>query len=333
MTSLGELNKTSPRLPSATGSVSILMLVHNHGSFLREAIGSVLAQVVHREAEILIGEDASSDDSLAICREFEQANPGRVRVLAHKKNLGMHGNFAALWQAAQGDYIAFCEGDDYWCQPDKLEMQAAFLDAQPDYTLCGAKTRVIREDADGEWRETGLIQPHQPQPSYGFADLIPDYAFHFSSVMVRKAAVNFPPWFTCVYCVDRPLYLLATSAGHAGWIPTVLSTYRLHGGGSWSPARAQNRAQKSTHLFDTLITHFDSRYSHSFNEALADILWSYMSEAANAGDLADARCLLWRSVRRMCWRSRWKKSRLLARVVVRLYLHRLFSLLRAPNHG
>ena len=272
-------------------AVSVLMLTRNHGPFVRQAIESVLAQRGDRPFRLWIGEDASTDGTAAICRELQAAHPDRIRLLTSPEPLGMHGNFARLWAASSGEYVAFCEGDDFWRDPRKLQKQVDYLERNADCALCGSAADVLAPEPDGAWRPVGHIRPRSRKAKLAFADLIRGYGFHFSSVTLRRRAVDFPAWFPTVYCVDRPLYLLAAQHGLAGWIPEATSVYRLHPGGLWSTLDARGKASRSTHLFETMKAHFPARYGREFDRALGRILWSYLGEAVRAGDAAGLRTI------------------------------------------
>jgi glycosyltransferase involved in cell wall biosynthesis len=278
-------------------AISVLMLTRNHGPYVRQAIASVLAQRGDRPFRLWIGEDASTDETAAVCRELQAAHPDRVRLLSSAAPLGMHGNFARLWNASSGGLIAFCEGDDYWQDPWKLRKQADFLERRPGCALCGTFTDILEPAADGGWRISGQVRPPVLREEYEFKDLIGWYGFHFSSVMVRRSAVEFPAWFASVYCADRPLYLLAAQQGRAGLIPEAASVYRLHPGGLWSTLDARGHAERSAHLFETMKAHFPAEYARDFDRALGNILWSYVGDAVRQGD--------WQNlgpVYRRCWR-------------------------------
>lgn len=277
--------------------VSVLMLAWEHGPYIRQAIESVLAQQSPYRFELLIGEDASNDDTLVVCEQYQARFPNVVKVLAASENIGMHRNFARLWERAAGEYIAFCEGDDYWCDGAKIARQVDFLRSNTDCTLCGTFTDKVSEDTAGQWVSAGAIRPTNIKEKYSFEELIASYHFHFSSVMLRKDAVHFPTWFSSVYCVDRPLYLLAAANGLAGLLPEVMSVYRLHGGGNWSSISMESKAQRSTNLFLKMRDYFDERYRRLFQQTLAAILWSYMSEDLRMGLRRPARKAFWQSLR------------------------------------
>src|SRR6056297_2760821 len=221
-------------------TISVLMLAYNHGPYIRQAIESVLAQQCDHPFRLWIGEDHSSDDTRAVCRELQTVHSDRIELLCSDESLGMHGNFSNLWKHSSGEFVAFCEGDDYWSDPFKLQKQLDFFREHADCNLCGTFTDIL--SADGS--VSGRVQPPGSKEIYTFEEMIGRYGFHFSSVMVRRDAVQFPAWFSSVYCVDRPLYLLATQTGTAGLISEVTSVYRLHAGGSWSALDVCTKAER-----------------------------------------------------------------------------------------
>lgn len=111
---------------------SVLVPVYNHGPYLREALQGIVQQVFDGPFEVLVGDDASTDGSGAIALEFATRYPGLVKVVQRPRNVGMHANHQDLVARAQGEFIAYCEGDDYWHAPDKLQRQVDVLRAHPE---------------------------------------------------------------------------------------------------------------------------------------------------------------------------------------------------------
>ncbi len=270
-------------------TLSVLMLVYQHAAYVEQAIDSVLAQKDICDLELIIIDDASTDDSASVCAAKAKLNPDCIRFIRNDTNQGMHASFACLWQEAQGRYIAFCEGDDYWLDDRQLLEQIACLDARQAINLVGAKASVIEWQPGKSWHQVDVIQPVEFKEQFSFTDLIPAYSFHFSTVMLRKSAISFPDWFSRVYCVDRPLYLLATLHGDAVFIDETVSCYRLHDSGNWSTLSSPQRASQSQHLFTTMRDHFPSRYRSHFAKAMLSVILSYVSLAREQGDISSAR--------------------------------------------
>ena len=298
--------------------VSVLMLTRNHGAFLQQAIDSVIVQTIFHRCELLIGEDGSSDQTAAVAWAAAQAHPGRIWVFESPAgSLGFHRNFERLSSAARGTYVAFLEGDDWWSDPSKLERQVELLQQQPQLAFCGGRTRIWDGSQSPSEAETREIGPAAGCSQLSFSDLIGRYSFHFSSVLMRRTALELPAWIFGQYCLDRPLYLLAARHGDAGVIDRCLSVYRLHGGGVWSPLGPLAKARRSQQLFTTFTAVFERRYRRCFRRSLSAILWSYLAEALRLGQGQQAAQILAMAVRASPWQRLWRQPRLTAAALVR----------------
>ena len=252
--------------------VSVLMITWNHESHISQAIESILKQRCNFPIELIIGEDASQDQTREICVHYQKRYPGIIRLVIADENVGMHRNLARIWCRARGKYIAFCEGDDYWVDPEKLSKQTAWMEDRLKYTLCGTYTQKIIKDKNGSWTKDGIIGPPEVKEQYTMEDLIPNYTSHFSSVMVRKESIRFPRWFWDVYCADRSLYLLCAEKGSVGFIPEITSVYRMHDGGIWVSINQLEKARKGIKLFEVIDRHFDYQYNKLIRRTLGNII-------------------------------------------------------------
>lgn len=118
------------------------MTTYNHAPYIARAIESVLAQRTSFAVELLLGEDCSSDSTPDICRSYAARYPDRIRLVTSEHNVGMRANYRRTIEACRGRYVAICDGDDWWCDPEKLERQVAMLEADPSLGLC--YTRSLR---------------------------------------------------------------------------------------------------------------------------------------------------------------------------------------------
>ena len=114
--------------------VSIKMVTYNHAPFIAQAIEGVLQQKTNFPFELIIGEDCSTDGTREIVFEYQKKYPEIIRVVTSEKNIGAKRNGLRTLKACHGKYIAYCEGDDYWHDPGKLQKQVDYLENHPE---CG----------------------------------------------------------------------------------------------------------------------------------------------------------------------------------------------------
>ena len=108
--------------------VSVHMITYNHEPYIRQAIEGVMMQKTDFEFELIIGEDASQDKTREICFEYQKKHPDKIRVLWWHENVSkLGGNSCRVYARCRGEFIAFCEGDDYWTDPLKLQKQVELI--------------------------------------------------------------------------------------------------------------------------------------------------------------------------------------------------------------
>ena len=131
--------------------VSVCMTAYNHAPYIGRAIESVLAQRTSFGVELVIGEDCSTDNTLATCREYAAKYPDRIRLVTAKHNVGMRENYRRTALAGQGKYIAYCDGDDFWCDEEKLQRQVEALEADAEAGMCYTRSERRVEHSDKRW--------------------------------------------------------------------------------------------------------------------------------------------------------------------------------------
>lgn len=131
--------------------VSVCMTAYNHGPYIGRAIESILRQRTTFGVELLIGEDCSTDNTLSTCREYAAKYPDRIRLITAEHNVGMRENYRRTALAGRGDYIAYCDGDDYWCDAEKLQHQIEALEADHSIGMCYTRSERRVEGTDRHW--------------------------------------------------------------------------------------------------------------------------------------------------------------------------------------
>jgi glycosyltransferase involved in cell wall biosynthesis len=209
--------------------VSVCMIAYKHEAYIRQAIESILAQEVDFPIELVIGDDCSPDGTAAICEEFAHRDP-RVRLLPRERNLGVMPNFVRTLLACQGQYIAVCEGDDYWTDARKLHKQVKFLDQHPDYSAAAHQSTVITNNQPVRVFKDGVSS------TLGTADLIGGRLFHTASIMFRRPVLDLFSRSPLVLSCDRLLNFCMSFMGKVHYSDECMCAYRVHVGGMSSNA-------------------------------------------------------------------------------------------------
>jgi len=140
--------------------VSVCMVTYNHEAYIRQAIEGVMMQKTDFEFELVIGEDCSTDKTREICFEYQKKYPDKIRVLWWHENLyklnhpaGL--NFERTSSHCRGEFMAICEGDDYWIDPLKLQKQVDVMRKHPNvgWCFCGSKRYFQKDDRYDVWNE------------------------------------------------------------------------------------------------------------------------------------------------------------------------------------
>lgn len=144
--------------------VSIQMITYNHEKYIHRSISSLLMQRTDFDFEIVVGEDFSTDKTRIIIENLASRYPGKFKLLFNSRNIGALANQLAVSEASTGDYIAICEGDDYWNDPNKLQKQVDFLDNNDDVGLVYGNAYLLMPD--------GYLKKRLPRIIQKFEDLL-----------------------------------------------------------------------------------------------------------------------------------------------------------------
>jgi len=213
--------------------VSVVCTAYNHSAYLRQALESFVGQRTDFAYEVLVSDDASTDGSAEILWEYAEKYPLLIRPFCLEKNLysqGVNLYDAVLYPASRGRYIALCEGDDCWTDPEKLQRQADFLDAHPDYSACVHNTML--HYLDGSRPDAPLFSGRTEQ-DLPFETVVQgmSHAFHTSSILARREFLLDPPDFRAVAFAhgftDYAVGVWLTLCGRVRYLDRCMSLYRI----------------------------------------------------------------------------------------------------------
>jgi glycosyltransferase involved in cell wall biosynthesis len=228
--------------------VSISCLTYNHGQFIRKCLDGFLMQKTNFQYEVLVHDDASTDNTRAIIEEYAQKHPDIIFPLFQEENQyqkGVRGMMAKFnFPRARGKYIALCEGDDYWTDPLKLQKQVDFLEHNSDYVLCFHKSMVLQDE---ELLPDPLEERYNRIKKYPVTkmDLLEQSNFmHTNSVVFRNSWKENPIELNYSPAGDYLMHILVAEHGKIHRIDEVMGVYRM-GSGVYSTLDSFNlRKQK-----------------------------------------------------------------------------------------
>lgn len=224
-----------------TIKVSIICTAFNHERLIHSALDGFVMQQTDFKFEVLVHDDASTDGTAAVIREYAQRYPEIIVPIYQTENQhskGVRITNDILLPKAKGQYLAFCEGDDFWTDPHKLQKQIDFLDAHPEYTACVHNSVV--HDCTGKDPDCLHVIVHDEhditlnEALKGMA-----YAYQTSALVMRKEyAYPLPHYYDVASSFgfgDWPRAIWLTQNGPIHFFPEAMSTYRLMSNpSSWS---------------------------------------------------------------------------------------------------
>jgi glycosyltransferase involved in cell wall biosynthesis len=208
-------------------SVDVLMMTYNHEAYIQEAIEGVLNQKTNFKVRLIIGNDCSTDKTIQVCQKYTKQYPNQIELVHQEVNIGHHKNFIEIYQRTNATYIALCEGDDYWTDPNKLQKQIDILEANPSYIICFHAIDELREDGSILRSNTNQTQITDVK------DLIKGWYINTATYVFRNSRrIQFPEWFFEVKATDLCFHILiAEAGGEIYYIDEVMAVYRRHYGG------------------------------------------------------------------------------------------------------
>ena len=226
--------------------VSILCTAYNHEPYIGQTLESFLNQKTDFPFEIVINDDASPDRTAEIIRQYEQKYPEKIKAFYQTENLysrKINIEDTVMLPVAGGKYIAFCEGDDYWSDPYKLQKQVDFMEAHPEYTACVHETTVANY-FDNSTETLLYTKRHCPETGdrdLDFKELLKGmaHAYHTSSLLFRREfGFRLPDYFYCgadYGFADFPRAIFLMLNGPVRFLDEPMSVYRVRSNqSSWS---------------------------------------------------------------------------------------------------
>jgi len=250
--------------------VSVCCVTYNHMRYIVQAIESFLNQKTNFPFEVIIHDDASSDGTSDVIREYADKRPDLIKPIFQTENQYSRSRAISarfVWPKCRGKYIALCEGDDYWTDPLKLQKQVDFLERNDAYSMCfheadvldnGVKTR----NNDFRRDRTFTIQD-MARRNIG--------RIVTASCVFRNRTNTFPVWYAQLRSLDWGLHMINAEYGKVYFMDEVMAVYRIHEGGVWSHRSDSEKTSRILESMRDLDRAFNYRYHADFKKGMRRI--------------------------------------------------------------
>lgn len=208
--------------------VSVWMTTYNHEKYISEAIDGVLNQKTNFSYELIIGEDYSTDNTRQICLDYKNKYPGIIKLILNNQNIGLITNYNTTLQKCKGKYVAYCDGDDYWSDPLKLQKQVDFLERNKLLDLVYTDKNVqsgmqIYKSEGKSWvpdisfETIVLSNIICPSTVLIKTEIAKKYSSHVTETAIARNWLTF----------DYPLWLEISLGHKIGFLPDATCVYRF----------------------------------------------------------------------------------------------------------
>lgn len=262
--------------------VSVCMVTYNHAPYIAQAIEGVLLQQTDFKIELVIGYDCSTDNTRKICIDYRDKYPDIINLLLPTERLGVTANFLNTIQQCTGKYIALCDGDDFWTDPQKLQKQIQVLEQNESYSVCMHHCLF--------YYEKDKSTENKPYPSYladghngfsfSYADWIKEWFGATLTWVFRKD--RFPDMqIVAKYDTFIDMHVLYyTMKNHKGYyLKDNMATYRVHSKGVWSGQSKEMQIKADIRFYYQIYSNEKDRYTkYRYTKAIEDLLYLYYKE-------------------------------------------------------
>lgn len=268
--------------------VSVICLAYNHEKYIRETLEGFIFQKTNFAFEVIIHDDASTDSTAAIIREYVKKYPDIIIPIFQSEN--QYSQKTPIMRTyikplLRGKYIALCEGDDYWTDDKKLQKQFEIMENNAECSMCTHTILQINEDGTSTSKYRPSIHIDEGSiDTQSFLNIRRIYPFQTASYFMRSELwfsmiCNPPAFMEAVDVGDEPMLLYMAAHGDIYYIAECMSVYRVLSVGSWSAKNKYNsekrilRAEKTYKMMCLYNEYTNNKYDCKLALYKGDILW------------------------------------------------------------
>ncbi len=236
---------------------SVSMITFNHEKFIAEAIESIMSQQTSFEFELVIGDDGSTDNTRTICEQYQKQYGNKIKLIFNEKNIGSVNNFLQNIYACKGEFIAICDGDDFWTDNSKLQKQVSFLESHTDFSFCFTNVRSV--DVNGKQIKS-FTQIYNEDTftheSYVAKVTPPTVTTTFRKNLLPRV---FPNEFKTLPNTDMFLKALLSEKGKVYFEDVVTASYRINNAGVYSGLNSFKKLEDKIKAYNIMYSYFKNK--------------------------------------------------------------------------
>jgi len=256
-----------PRISNQKPLVSVISITYNHEPFIRACLEGFMMQQTSFPVEFIIHDDASTDHTADIIREYYQKRPDLFHVIIEKENLYSQHKpiMQPLYDMAQGKYVALCEGDDYWIDPLKLQKQFNYMEQHPQCNVCSHRVKVYEEFSSSKMEDRKI-----KEGDYYAGDILKNNLYFYMCSLFYKRSfflAEKPSFFRRNACAEIGIVLYMVKDSYCHQFSDIMGTYRLQNRNSVSKKDRSTREnyrdlmQRCLLFWRDVDTFFDHKYT------------------------------------------------------------------------
>jgi glycosyltransferase involved in cell wall biosynthesis len=245
--------------------LTILIITYNQEKYIRECLDSILMQDLPESFEIVIADDCSTDNTLAIIFEVLDKLTIDYRVLECSKNLGIDKNYKRGFESCRGKYIAVMEGDDYWTDPRRIEKHISFLDEHRECVMSFNRLIIFMQ-------ELGTFTVHKWESDEDFQYFTSNriaggyFIGNLSACLFRNSALKKlkNDFYEIGIMADWGLGIALGQIGLLGKLKEITSVHRVHSEGYWNHRTITQKHDRLISKIDEYNKYFNYHYDKEF---------------------------------------------------------------------
>lgn len=253
--------------------VSIICITYNHEKMIERALLGFVNQKINFPFEAIVADDCSTDNTPSIIQKYAKEYPTIIKPILRDKNIGSLPNYRDAVSKATGQYLATCDGDDYWTDEFKLAKQVEFMDTHPDFSMCChpfVQTYLDGSSPDIIISPWELVSAEAKARGYlTFQDFFPINPVGSMTAFYRWDLVReLPIWMEKYKIADLVVHLLHADKGKVGVLEDVMAVYQRHAGGVWYQNDTIEHKHKMAVDYANLLTEIDYEFGKKYTDII-----------------------------------------------------------------